>query len=446
MFKYKQNDIGQLRFSLRNSKEATTMIRARITIKGQRMIYFLPVDYKVKPLWWDTKLGMVKTEAKTNPDVKGNPSLKNYLENVNAEIRRTHNTLMEVIESLKTRNVPYTADVVKEELVMKLKPDSIRPTHNVPRDLIGYMTYYIGLCEDGTIQSAGGTKLGAGTIRAYYGTLAALRKFCSSTRTKPTIDTLSMEFYHSFIRHLNSTVHSRGHYTQNTIGKFIKCIKAALRYAYEMGYTTNTIYTHRDFKIPSGKTEEVYLNDEELDILYALSLPQNKAHVRDAFILACDTGVRHSDLEQLNDTHINIHARKITIHSIKTGTKSVIPINSRVLKILNRYGSHMPPVPANAVMNREIKTICKDAGFTQKVNILAVRGGEKVREVKEKWELISCHTARRSFATNLANKGISMMDLQNLTGHSSEGNLRRYLRTTKEEIADKLINETEYFK
>lgn len=50
MFKYKQNDIGQLRFSLRNSKEATTMIGARITIKGQRMIYFLPVDYKVKPL------------------------------------------------------------------------------------------------------------------------------------------------------------------------------------------------------------------------------------------------------------------------------------------------------------------------------------------------------------------------------------------------------------
>lgn len=71
---------------------------------------------------------MAKTEAKTNPDTKGNPTLKNYLENVNTEIRRTHNTLMEVIENLKARNVPYTADVVKEELVMKLKPDSIRPT------------------------------------------------------------------------------------------------------------------------------------------------------------------------------------------------------------------------------------------------------------------------------------------------------------------------------
>lgn len=35
MFKYKQNDIGQLRFSLRNAKEASTMIRARMTIKGQ---------------------------------------------------------------------------------------------------------------------------------------------------------------------------------------------------------------------------------------------------------------------------------------------------------------------------------------------------------------------------------------------------------------------------
>ena len=423
------------------------MIRARVAIKGRRMTYFLPSDYKVKPAWWDKEAGLAMVDSKRNPEVKGNQLLRNYLENVNAEIRRTHNTIMEVIENMKARQIAYSADMVKDEVVAKLKPDSARPTVNVPRDLLGYMSWYIGLLEDGTILTSKGTKLGAGTIRAYYSTQAALRKYCDKNRVRPVIDTLSMEFYHSFMKYLNSAVHARGEkYTLNTQGKFIKCIIAMLRYGFDMGYTTNNVYSHRDFKVPSAKTEEVYLNEKELDALSKLALTGRRAETRDAFLIASWTGLRHSDLAALNDSHINFEERKITIHSIKTSTKSVIPMNSKVIEILNRYGGHMPPVPSNPVMNKLLKNICKDAGITQPVNIISIRGGEEIREVKEKWQLVSVHTARRSMATNLANKGISLMDLQNLTGHADIQNLKRYLKTTKEEIADKLIKETDYFK
>lgn len=447
MYRLTTHDFGEIRFSLRNTKEEKTMIRARVNIKGRRMTYFLANDYKVKPAWWDSKAGFAITDGKRNPELKNNPMLRNYLENVNAEIRRTHNAIMEVIENLKARNVAYSSDMVKQEVVAKLKPETVRPSMHIPRDLLGYLNWYIGLLEDGTVLTSKGTKLGRGTIQAYYSTLAALRKYSDKHRVRPTIDTLSMDFYHSFIKHLNSIEHTRGErYTLNTQGKFVKCLAAALRYGFDMGYTTNNVYAHRDFRAMSAKTEEVYLNDAELDVLGKLNLSGIAAEARDAFLIASWIGVRHSDLLAMNDTHINIAERKITIHSIKTNTKSVIPINSRVMKILNNYGGHMPPVPSNQMMNKQLKAICKEAGFTQPVNIVAVRGGERVREVKEKWELISCHTARRSFATNLANKGISMTDLQNLTGHSSEGNLRRYLRTTKDEIADKLLTETDLFK
>lgn len=218
-----------------------------------------------------------------------------------------------------------------------------------------------------------------------------------------------------------------------------------LRYGFDMGYTTNQVFAHRDFRVPSAKTEEVYLNDKELDALEKLPLTGRRAETRDAFLIAAWTGVRHSDLKAMNDSHINFAERKITIHSIKTGTKAIIPMNSKVIEILNRYGGHMPSVPSNPVMNKLLKVIYKDAGFTQSVNIISIRGGEEIREVKQKWQLVSVHTARRSFATNLSTKGISLMDLQHLTGHSDINNLKRYLKTTHNEVADKLIHETNLF-
>lgn len=446
MYKLTVHDFGEIRFSLRDTKEEKTMIRARVTIKGRRMTYFLPSEHKVKPAWWDKQAGLAIVDSKRNPDTKGNQLLRNYLENVNAEIRRTHNTILEIIENMKARKIAYSADMVKDLIVAKLKPDSARPTVNIPRDLLGYTKWYIGLLEDGTILTNKGTRLTKGTIQAYYSTLAALKKYCDKHRVHPSIDTISMEFYYSFMKYLNAAIHARGErYTLNTQGKFMKCIIAMLRYGFDMGYSTNQVYSHRDFKVPAAMTEEVYLNDTELEALANLPLTGRRAETRDAFLIAAWTGVRHSDLMAMNDTHINLEERKITINSLKTGTKSVIPMNSKVIEILNRYHGKMPPVPSNPVMNRLIKSICKDAGFTQPVNIISIRGGQEIREVKEKWMLVTVHTARRSMATNLANKGISLMDLQSLTGHADIHTLKRYLRTTKEEIADKLINETDFF-
>lgn len=174
MYKLTVHDFGEIRFSLRDTKEEKTMIRARVAIKGRRMTYFLPSENKVNPAWWDSKAGLAIVDSKRNPDVKGNQMLRNYLDNVNAEIRRTHNTIMEVIENMKARKIVYSADMVKDEVVAKLKPDSARPTINIPRDLLGYTNWYIGLLEDGTVLTSKGTKLGKGTIQAYYSTLAAL--------------------------------------------------------------------------------------------------------------------------------------------------------------------------------------------------------------------------------------------------------------------------------
>ena len=45
------------------------------------------------------------------------------------------------------------------------------------------------------------------------------------------------------------------------------------------------------------------------------------------------------------------------------------------------------------------------------------------------------HTARRSFATNAYKAGVPLPSIQAITGHSSEAQLRRYLKLDAEEKA-----------
>ena len=40
-------------------------------------------------------------------------------------------------------------------------------------------------------------------------------------------------------------------------------------------------------------------------------------------------------------------------------------------------------------------------------------------ETKQKWELISSHTGRRTFITHCINNGIDLKNIMNMTGHSN---------------------------
>ena len=50
-------------------------------------------------------------------------------------------------------------------------------------------------------------------------------------------------------------------------------------------------------------------------------------------------------------------------------------------------------------------------------------------------DMLLSHTARRSFATNAYKAGVPLSSIQAITGHSSEAQLRRYLKLDAEEKA-----------
>lgn len=157
-------------------------------------------------------------------------------------------------------------------------------------------------------------------------------------------------------------------------------------------------------------------------------------HVRDIFIVGCLTGQRVSDYSRIcEDMITEIGGTEfILITQQKTEKKVYIPVDRRVRAILAKYDGKLPPVHPNE-MNKLVKTIglllgwTHDCGFDEK-RLNPKRG-------RRFCDMLLSHTARRSFATNAYKAGVPLPSIQAITGHSSEAQLRRYLKLDAEEKA-----------
>lgn len=95
---------------------------------------------------------------------------------------------------------------------------------------------------------------------------------------------------------------------------------------------------------------------------------------------------------------------------------------------------------SNQVFNREIKKVCYAVGICDRVSITEYRRGQVLVSEHSKCDLVSSHTARRSFATNAILAGIPATDVMRFTGHKSMSAFLRYVRTSEQEVAIKYFN------
>lgn len=422
-----------IRFSLKNATKEISLIRVRININGDRLTYYLPTEYKICPKHWDIVAGYAIEDAKRNPDLKGNPRLQLIMRNINKEIEKTTNALIKVLEEFKLRDIYATIDLVREGLRNALQQEAkVKRTFS---DFLSFMDYYISLCRDGVILNSKGVKLVAGTIRNYISTQSAIKRYCASRHIKLRLDGVTIEFYNDFIKYLNEATHARGKYKPNVIGKFIKNIKVMIRYAYENNYTTNDDFKRKEFKAYKENVETIYLNEEELNRLYELVLPDNQAQVRDSFLISCYTGLRYSDISRLEQKHLNFAQRMLTIVTQKTNTLVVIPMHPKVEEIFRTYGNQPPKVQCNQSTNRMLKKLCRLAEITNFVSVIETTGGVRQEVTYEKCDMVTSHTARRSFATNAYKAGLPSLSIMQITGHTTESSFMRYIRVSKEENA-----------
>ena len=171
-----------------------------------------------------------------------------------------------------------------------------------------------------------------------------------------------------------------------------------------------------------------------------LSVKPGMERMRDLFLIGCFTGLRFSDFSQIKQASIVTMGenRFISLRTIKTGIRVVIPLNNAVEEILNRYNGGIPEIYTNQGMNRILKRIGKLAGLDEPVIIRENRKGISYKLTLPKYELISSHTARRSFATNAYLSGVPSISNMRITGHRTEKAFMQYIKVSQEENAIQL--------
>ncbi|SDK79434.1 Site-specific recombinase XerD [Salinimicrobium catena] len=277
-----------------------------------------------------------------------------------------------------------------------------------------------------------------GTVKVYTTAYRYLKKYSAYLNKEIDFHSINLEFYNQYVSFL-SLEHKLA---SNTVGKHIKTLKTFMNEATDRGYNTNLAFKKRKFKTLREESDSIYLTLDELEKFEKLDLSASPRleKVRDLFLIGCYTGLRFSDFTQIKPENIITEKSIIQVRTQKTGERVSIPLHKTVKKILAKYDNHLPKAYTNQVMNRYLKDVASLAGLKETVETTITRGGKVEKTLSKKYDLVSTHTARRSFATNLYLADVPSISIMKITGHKSERSFLQYIRVTQEQNADKLVN------
>ena len=156
--------------------------------------------------------------------------------------------------------------------------------------------------------------------------------------------------------------------------------------------------------------------------------------VKRAFLFSCNCGLRLSDVKALKwkDIYSDNGTWKVATRMKKTENIVYIPLDYRVATILDKYNGTLPKVYDQKI-NDHIKEIGEALGWTEIVEFDEQRGAMEYTAKKRFCDLLKTHTCRRSLATNMYKAGASLSSIMAITGHSSEQQLKTYLKLDESE-------------
>ena len=187
---------------------------------------------------------------------------------------------------------------------------------------------------------------------------------------------------------------------------------------------------------------EAYLTPNEIEKIEKNNdLPEYLDNARDIFLIGYETGQRISDYLRFDKEMLKTINGVTLINFIqkKTRKQMLLPLSTRVLRILEKRNGDFPRRISDQKFNDYIKVVCEKSEITE--STLGVKRIKVLTDPKDKdsgiWrgvpgyypkhDLIAGHTARRSFCTN--HYGIwPTSDIMYFSGHSTEAMLLQYIK------------------
>lgn len=277
-----------------------------------------------------------------------------------------------------------------------------------------------------------GLPLAKGTLKKYNTGLSCLLSFEEYKNKRYLLKSIDYDFYKEFT---NYCLNVEG-YTRNTTGANIKTLKMWLIEASKRGFCN---VDTSDFKAMTNETTNVYLSEDEINSIFNHDFSNNQrlSNVRDLLIIGVYTGLRVSDFMRLKLDDIT--GNFIEIKTQKTGKPVVIPMHPYVKETIKRNNGKLPKKISDQKFNKYVKEVCELSGIDTIVEGSKQNPTTKRKEFGSypKFDLISSHTCRRSFASNLYGK-IPNSVIMGITSHRTEKEFLKYISITPKEHAETL--------
>lgn len=238
---------------------------------------------------------------------------------------------------------------------------------------------------------------------------------------------------------------------------YYRNLKAAFNKAKEWGYVKENYFTK--VKLPKRqKTAPAYINSEQLAVIskqltvnskqYAVGSKQKGNNVlKDIVVVAYYTGMRLSEIINLTWRNVNMATRIITVgdehFSTKSRSQRFIPFNEEVKEIFTRIiDAKLGNTP------RILRIHPSDRGEFLEQYVFCKKNGERFcsdyvsKSFKKACAAagidrsIHFHSLRHSFASNLAQKGVSLYTIKELLGHSSISTTEIYSHLNMESLKE----------
>lgn len=388
----------------KRNKQGECPVMMVLTFAGMRIRKQLKVKAKEKH-WSDAK-------NKIKPPFKGEPD--NNYEVYNAVLDKYQNKVKNIFNDALLNDIKLTKEYVENQLNDKFL-SLVRNRH--------FFEVFTEFTE--TYKSTKAER----TFKKHNTALNFFREFESYTKYELRFDSINLEFFdrlqkYAFIERVSN---KKTACSDNYFASLVASLKTFLAWAYDRGYNRFEIY--KKFKAPERDIDIIYLTFEELMKLNDHTFDNDRlSRIRDIYCFGCFTGLRYSDLKALNASHIQ--GAVITKTIIKTKEKLKIYLNDFALDILKKYeNTPYYPLPkiSEPKFNKLIKDCCKEAGIDKLETVTKYSGGKATVITVPKHELITSHTARKTFTTLSVEDNVNLKVLKSMTGHKKDANFNKYI-------------------
>lgn len=240
-------------------------------------------------------------------------------------------------------------------------------------------------------------------------------------------------------REIGQGYKTKGGLNGRSVKKRFDVLKSFLKWLKEKGIDKHTDVVKTlssksfDLKRITPDVKKLTLSVEQIKIISDFPIDDSNSplfKVRDMFLFCCSTGLRFSDLIRMNKT--NIFKDKNGLYflngkTIKTITDFQVEMSHRTFEVFQRNGFSMD-LMSNQKANFYLKKLLQ---LIDEFNVDSdtYYYFDENREMKyyKLFELVSFHTARRSFITTLLDNRYPINEIMRRTGHRKATTLEKYI-------------------